>query len=150
MPYEKSKNNKEAQGFLKWMRRSPSTGAAVAFVLVLIVMTIFGKGVFFSTNNIINILRQGAVLSVVAIGQTFVIVSGGIDLSVAPMVSLSTVAVSACIVNYEMNLAVACLIAVAICALLGCLNGALITFVKIPPIIATLATSMAFQGLCLL
>ena len=70
---------------------------------------------FFSTNNIINILRQGAVLSVVAIGQTFVIVSGGIDLSVAPMVSLSTVAVSACIVNYEMNLAVACLIAVAIC-----------------------------------
>ncbi|MFQ8689827.1 MAG: ABC transporter permease [Blautia sp.] len=149
MPY-KRKSKSEVSRVGSWVRQSPASGAVVAFVLVLVVMAIFGKGVFLSTNNLVNIIRQGAVLSIVAIGQTFVILSGGIDLSVAPLVSLGTVVVSACIVHYNWNLLLACLLAMAVCALLGCLNGVLITLAKIPPIIATLASAMAFQGICLL
>lgn len=140
------KNNK----FWNSLKQSPILGAIVALILVVVVMTITGGGTFMSSSNMINIVRQSAVLSIVAIGQTFVIISGGIDLSVAPLVSLSSIVVSFNIVNNEMSWGLAIILAVAVCAALGLFNGVLITFVKIPPIIATLATTMAFQGLCLL
>lgn len=135
---------------LKLLKQSPITGAIVALVLVVTIMTITGGGTFMSASNMTNVIRQAAVLSIVAIGQTFVIISGGIDLSVAPLVSLSSIIVTYNIVNNDMNWGLAIILAILACTVLGLFNGALITFVKVPPIIATLSTAMAFQGLCLL
>ena len=94
--------------------------------------------------------NQGAVLSIVAIGQTFVIITGGIDLSVAPLISLSTVVAASLITDHGLGWGWAVMLAVLVCMACGYFNGVLITFVNIPPIIATLATTMAYQGMCLL
>ena len=145
--------NLKTQGknlYLKKLLQSPVAGAMIAFILVFIIMSVSGKSTFLSGNNMMNIIRQGAVLSIVAIGQTFVIITGGIDLSVAPLISLSTVITASLITNSNVNWGLACLAALAACAALGVVNGILISYVKIPPIIATLATSMAIQGISLL
>lgn len=136
--------------YIKKLLQSPVAGALIAFILVFIIMSVTGKSTFLSGNNMMNIIRQGAVLSVVAIGQSFVIISGGIDLSVAPLISLSTVITASLITNSNVNWGIAALAAIAACGALGLINGILISYVKIPPIIATLATSMAIQGISLL
>lgn len=139
----------KAKDIWKKLKQSSMFGAVIAFVLVVIIMSI-ASNTFFTANNMTNLVRQGGVLAIVAIGQTFAIISGGIDLSVAPLVSLSNVLVASLITNNGMNVGLASLIAIASCTLCGLFNGSIITFLKIPPIIATLATSMAYQGLCLL
>lgn len=133
----------------KRAKQSPLLGAVVAFFAVVIVMSI-ASDTFLTAGNLTNLVRQGAVLSIVAIGQTFVIITGGIDLSVAPLISLSTVLTASLITDHGMGWGAAVILAILACMLCGCFNGALITFVNIPPIIATLATTMAYQGLCLL
>lgn len=133
----------------KRAKQSPLLGAVVAFFAVVIVMSI-ASDTFLTAGNLTNLVRQGAVLSIAAIGQTFVIITGGIDLSVAPLISLSTVLTASLITDHGMGWGAAVILAILACMLCGCFNGALITFVNIPPIIATLATTMAYQGLCLL
>ena len=142
-------SNLSVKNTWKKLKQSSILGALVAFVVVVIVMSV-ASNTFFTKNNLTNLIRQGAVLSVVAIAQSLVIITGGIDLSVAPVVSLSTVLTASLITDHGMNWVLAALIAIVACMLCGTINGVLVTFVKIPPIIATLATSMAYQGLCLL
>lgn len=131
------------------VKNSSIISAVIAFVIVIIVMSI-ASPTFLTSRNLTNLISQGAVLSIVTIGQTFVIITGGIDLSVAPVLSLSTVLTASMITDYGLPWGAAALIAAAACMACGIFNGILITYVKIPPIIATLATSMAYQGLCLL
>ena len=144
---EKSLKNVDV---IKKFTRSSIAGVIIAFLLVFVIMAIASGDTFLSQSNMINIIRQSVVLSIVAIGQTFVIITGGIDLSVAPLISMSSVLTASMITNGHMNWLLACVLAILACAGCGLLNGSLITFVKIPPIIATLATSMAYQGFCLL
>ena len=144
MQYEVSKKN-----IWTTVKNSSVFSAVVAFVIVIIVMSI-ASPTFLTASNLTNLISQGAVLAVVTIGQTFVIITGGIDLSVAPLISLSTVLTASMIAQYNLPWGVAALIAVIACIACGLINGILITFVKIPPIIATLSTSMAYQELCLL
>ena len=133
----------------KKAKQSPLLGSAVAFMAVVVVMSV-ASDTFFTAGNLTNLIRQGAVLSIVAIGQTFVIITGGIDLSVAPLISLSTVVAASLITDHGLGWGWAVMLAVLVCMACGYVNGVLITFVNIPPIIATLATTMAYQGMCLL
>lgn len=141
----------QSKAMVLWKRAKQSSiiGTVVALLVVVIVMSV-ASDTFFTAGNMTNLIRQGGVLAIVAIGQTFVIISGGIDLSVAPLISLSTVFTASLITDYGMAWGIAALVSVVACMICGIINGALITFVKIPPIIATLATTMAYQGLCLL
>ncbi len=133
----------------KKAKQSPLLGSAVAFMAVVVVMSV-ASDTFLTAGNLTNLIRQGAVLSIVAIGQTFVIITGGIDLSVAPLISLSTVVTASLITDHGLGWGWAVILAVLVCMVCGYFNGVLITFVNIPPIIATLATTMAYQGMCLL
>lgn len=142
-------SNLSVKSIWKKLKQSSIVGALAAFVVVVIVMSV-ASDTFFTANNLTNLIRQGAVLSVVAIAQSLVIITGGIDLSVAPVISLSTVLTASLITDWGVNWVLAALIAIVACMVCGTLNGTLVTFVKIPPIIATLATAMAYQGLCLL
>ena len=65
----------------KKAKQSPLLGSAVAFMAVVVVMSV-ASDTFLTAGNLTNLIRQGAVLSIAAIGQTFVIITGGIDLSV--------------------------------------------------------------------
>ena len=119
MQYEVSKKNIWTTG-----KNSSVFSAVVAFVIVIIVMSI-ASPTFLTASNLTNLISQGAVLAVVTIGQTFVIITGGIDLSVAPLISLSTVLTASMIAQYNLPWGVAALIAVIACIACGLINGIL-------------------------
>lgn len=97
--------------------------------------------------NIDNILIQISVLAIVSAGETVVMLLRGIDLSVGSVVLFSAVVMSALSVNHNVPLVPAIAAALALSTLIGCINGLLIALIGIEPIIVTLATLMAVQGL---
>ncbi len=108
---------------------------------------------FLKARNLINIADQIAVIAVVAIGMTLVIVTGGIDLSVGSLIALAAVTCCLLIQDYGGGVAastgvmIACSLAgIAVAALLGVLNGLLITQLRMPPFIVTLSTMLAVSG----
>ncbi|MBA5608147.1 ABC transporter permease [Duganella sp. FT3S] len=95
---------------------------------------------FLSGQNFSLILQQVMVVGVIAIGQTLIILTAGIDLSCGMAMALGSVVATKFAVDYGMHpyLAVAC--GMGVCVLIGYLNGALVTSIKLPPFIVTLGT----------
>ncbi len=113
-------------------------------VLALVVLLLnpnFGK-----LTNLINILRQGALLYILAIGMTLVILTGGIDLSVGAVLALSS-CIAAMAMERGTPMAVGMLISLAIGLACGLANGLLVTYVNIPPFITTFAMMYFARGL---
>jgi ribose transport system permease protein/L-arabinose transport system permease protein len=111
-------------------------------------VAIFGSirsDVFFSTRNLLNIGMGVAILGVLAISQTAVIVSGGLDISVGAIVGLTTVAV-AMTIEASGSAGLGLLGGVTVGALAGLVNGFLITYGRVNPIIVTLGTMGIFRG----
>jgi len=106
------------------------------FITLFLFATIISGGVFLQPNNLLNLLFQNVILSVVALAQLLVILSGGIDLSVGSVLSLGTVVIILC---QDFGLAVAFVIAIAVSAFLGAINGTLVTFRLLPSFVVTLA-----------
>lgn len=109
---------------------------------------------FLKSENLLNIANQIAVIAIVAIGMTFVIIAGGIDLSVGSLIALSAVVASLLIRDAAGGVAattgglfVACLAAIAVCGLIGAVSGGVITLCGIPPFIVTLAMMLVSSGL---
>ncbi|HCY38547.1 MAG: ribose ABC transporter permease [Burkholderiales bacterium] len=103
---------------------------------------------FLAPMNLLNLLRQVSINALIAFGMTFVILTGGIDLSVGAILALSSALMAGMMVSgLDPVLAIgfACLIG----ALLGAVNGAFIAKAKMAPFIATLATMTVFRGLTL-
>ena len=107
-------------------------------LLVLITIVTILSPSFLSTKNIFNILRQTSVNGIIATGMTFVILTGGIDLSVGSILAISG-AVCASLLASGQNIIIAVLAALIIGAMVGFLNGFIITKGKLQPFIATLA-----------
>lgn len=104
---------------------------------------------FLSPGNAVNILRQASINIVLATGMTFVILTGGIDLSVGSILAVS--AVATLLVSLVPGLGWAAAIAGLLTGLvLGLLNGALITFLDVPPFIVTLGSLTALRGVAYL
>ncbi|MGH9073498.1 MAG: ABC transporter permease, partial [Acidimicrobiales bacterium] len=118
-------------------------------LIVLIVIFSFASPYFISTSNIYRIFQQVAVVAVLAVGQSFVIYTAGIDLSQAAIVGLGGV-VGASIMVQSHDIAFGVLAALAVCALAGAVNGLLITRAKLVPFIATLAMLGICSGAALL
>ncbi|MGL5312225.1 MAG: ribose ABC transporter permease [Peptostreptococcaceae bacterium] len=117
----------------------------VGLVLLIAVVSILNPA-FLSTKNILNILRQTSVNAIIAAGMTFVILTGGIDLSVGSILAISG-AVCASILVSGQNMVFAVLIAILIGGAIGCINGFVIAKGKLQPFIATLATMTVLRGL---
>ena len=121
-------------------------------LFIFILFIIFGVSLrtpsFLYVNNFVDILNDTAILSMVAIGQLMIIVTGGIDLSVGSSVALSGMSV-ALLNQYHPGIPIfmIILISIAIGLLLGSINGLLVSQVKIPPIITTLGTMSIYRGL---
>lgn len=108
------------------------------FVLIgMCVILSFSSKYFLTYNNLINVIAQVTVNAVVAVGMTFVILTGGIDLSVGSMLALSGI-VMGMLMKAGMPVAVALLAAVLVGLVLGTINGLLVTIGKLPPFIASL------------
>ncbi|OUL25045.1 ribose ABC transporter permease [Nostoc sp. RF31YmG] len=124
--------------------------AGILPILVLIcILFSFLSPSFLSPGNAVNILRQASINIVLATGMTFVILTGGIDLSVGSILAVS--AVATLIVSLVPGLGWAAVLAGLLTGLvLGLLNGALITFLDVPPFIVTLGSLTALRGVAYL
>jgi ribose transport system permease protein len=134
-------------------RRAIATFLEVAGILpILIIICIlftFLSSNFLTTGNLVNILRQASINIVLATGMTFVILTGGIDLSVGSILAVS--AVVALLVSLVPALGWAAVpAALVVGLLLGLVNGALITFLDVPPFIVTLGSLTALRGVAYL
>jgi rhamnose transport system permease protein len=119
-----------------------------AFILFIIFGISLRTPSFLYINNFVDILNDTAILSMVAIGQFMIIVTGGIDLSVGSSLAFSGMSV-ALLNQYHPGIPifVIILISIAIGLLLGSINGLLVSQAKIPPIITTLGTMSIYRGL---
>jgi len=102
---------------------------------------------FFTLDVFLNFLRGGAVLGIIAVGETLVILAGGIDLSVGAVMSLSSVVIGVLVMEAGLPPAVAIPAAVALGGCLGLAMGAIIHYVDIKPFIVTLAGMFFARGL---
>jgi rhamnose transport system permease protein len=116
-------------------------------VVVALVVLAAQSDRFFTPDNLLNQGRLMAEVGLVALAMTFVIVTGGIDLSVGSMLGLSAILVGVFWKNVGLALPVAMFLAVGAGGLAGLVNGVIITRFKVPPLIATLATLALYRGL---
>lgn len=128
-------------------RIARETGLIVALVL-LVALCYFREPRYLDPRNIDSILLWMPLLLVAAIGQFPVIVARGIDISIGSIVGLSAVSVGLLLKAYpQLPTPVLFLIGGLVGLVLGCINGVLITFGKIPAVVATIGTLTAYRGL---
>lgn len=121
-------------------------------VIVLIALVVFfsiASPAFLTTDNLFNILRQVAIVGIVAVGMTMVLLTGGIDLSVGSIIGVAGV-MAAQLMLAGMHPVLACLLTLLACTMLGAINGFFINTMKIPALITTLGTMTAIRGVAYL
>ena len=116
----------------------------VVLVIFCIVITLLNPR-FLTVSNILNVLRQTSINSIIAAGMTFVILTGGIDLSVGSILAIAG-AVAASMIAQGTNVWLASMAALAIGAGIGAFNGLVISKGKIQPFIATLGVMTLIRG----
>lgn len=119
--------------------------AAVLLVAIGVLAVISDK--FFSPNNLLNQGRLMTEVALVALPMTFIIITGGIDLSVGSTMGLSAIMLGYSWKNWGFPLELSIVTAIAVGMLAGLFNGLLIVRVKVPPLIMTLATLALFRGI---
>lgn len=139
------------QRFQNLLHRFPALGPAIVLVVSIAVFTLISENQrFISPNNLGLITQQVAVVGALAAGQTIIILTAGIDLSVGAIMTLSSLVMARLAAVAGLPGWLALLIGFAVGALAGLLNGFLVTRVKLPPFIATLGTLSVFTAVALL
>ncbi|OKJ21455.1 transporter [Streptomyces sp. CB00316] len=123
-------------------------GALSALVVLVVAMSLL-SGDFLTTQNLLNVGVQAAVTAILAFGVTFVIVSAGIDLSVGSVAALSATVLAWSATSAGVPVVLAVVLAIVTGIACGFVNGALISYGKLPPFIATLAMLSIARGLSL-
>ena len=128
-----------------WLSRVKELNILIALVLLCALLAVFSP-VFFTSNNLLGVARAFSLTAISAIGQTMVIITGGIDLSVGSIIGLSSLSTGILLVNGWPSVA-AILAGLLVGTAFGACNGLLITRVGLPPFIATLGTLSIGRGL---
>jgi ribose transport system permease protein len=130
-----------------WVRTLGSgTGGPLLGLLVLCVALFIASPYFLTVNNLLNVLDQVTILGILALGMTFVIITGGIDLSVAAVLALSMMVLGWTSHNAGWPLWLSIIAAILVGGLCGLASGLGITITKLPPFIATLAMLSIARG----
>ncbi|WP_379064046.1 ABC transporter permease [Mesorhizobium sp. UC22_110] len=122
------------------------TFLALLLVVVLVVLS-FQSDRFFTVSNLLNQGRLMTEIGLIAIAMTFVIATGGIDLSVGSILGLTAILTGVFWQNIGLPLPAAAVAAIAVGTFAGFVNGLIITRFTVPPLIATLATLALYRGL---
>ena len=118
------------------------------FILILVAAVTLRNPAFLTADNFQDILLNISILAIVALGQTMVIITHGIDLSVSSIIGLVAMMVAFVVKqNQDVSIPLILLLGMALGAVLGSFNGLIITYGKVPPIIATLGTLSIYRGL---
>ena len=125
----------------------PKLGPLFGLLLLIVVLTLLNPN-FLTVSNLLNVLRQVSIGGLIAFGMTFVILTGGVDLSVGSTLAL-TGAVAASLIASGTDPIIAMGVALVLGLILGAINGIIITKGRVAPFIATLATMTVYRGLTL-
>jgi ribose transport system permease protein len=146
------------QNVLKARRSGAGLNLLLGLTLLLLLMAMWlalsvETTTFWTSNNMANLLRQGAMIAILAIGETFVIITGGIDLSVGAVAGVISMAVAWLLTHdlgFASSIAGAISISLAIGVLIGLFHAFGVVQMGLPPFIMTLATMYALRGIGLL
>lgn len=135
----KSMNNNPIRAYFK-----RNLGVLIGLGLLCIITTLLTDK-FLTSGNITNILRQISSNALIAFGMTFVILSGGIDLTVGSIIAVSG-AISVSMMEHAIPLVICLLAGLAIGLIAGLINGVIIAYTNMPPFIVTLSTMTMWRG----
>ena len=127
--------------------RTPAIGPLAALVLAILVFSVT-TDTFFSADNFSLILQQSVVVGTLALGQTIIILTAGIDLSNGAIMVLGTLVIARTAQGGAGSQVLALLLGTVVCAALGIVNGALVSRLKLPPFIVTLGSLTVLQAVC--
>ena len=143
--YTMFKKKKRESGEKKLSSSNNVLGIVIALLALCLDLAI-ATPVFLTPSNFLNVFQQISINFVVAVGMTFVIISGGIDLSVGSNIALSGLLMGILMKNYNVPVFVTILVCILFSGFVGLVNGVLISFLNLPPFIATLGTMSIVRG----
>ncbi len=143
--YTMFKNRRREKGVKKLSSSNNVLGIVIALAALCLDLAI-ASPVFLTSSNFLNVFQQISINFVVAVGMTFVIISGGIDLSVGSNIALSGLLMGILMKNYNVPVFVTILVCILFSGIIGLVNGMLISFLSLPPFIATLGTMSIVRG----
>jgi len=123
-------------------------GFILIFILWVIILSLTTQ-TFLNSNNIFTVLRQAAIVSIVAIGEMLIMLLGGMDVSLAAAMGFSGIVAASLMVNFNFPPELAGLVCISIGGLIGLINGILVTIVRINAVIATLGMMNVLNGMAL-
>jgi ribose transport system permease protein len=132
------------------LRKAESLFALLGILILAIAISPVasdGSRIFLQPGNLTDILRQISLIGIISVAMTFVILTGGIDLSVGSILALSTTLVGMALARRGQRIPIAIATALAASTAVGALNGAVISVLRIQPFIVTLATMIGVRGL---
>jgi ribose transport system permease protein len=127
-----------------------SGGAVWLLVIALIVVAALASEDFRTVRNLANVSRQAVVLSLVALGQLIVVLTGGVDLSLGMVVRMTAISTAVVVGGADERTLPAVAVALVLGMLAGVANGLVVTLLRVPPFIATFGALAVIQGLMLL
>ena len=120
---------------------------SLVVVALAIIATPLTNGVFFTANNFTNLMRQMTITGLLSLGMLFVILTGGIDLSVGSVVGISAVIAAGATVHWGLPVWLSFLLGIVIGACCGLTSGALVALFELAPFVVTLAMMTFIRGL---
>ncbi|MGA3202579.1 MAG: ABC transporter permease [Bryobacteraceae bacterium] len=129
---------------LSW---SVENGTLSLISIVVLAILVTPTRIFLDPGNLTDILRQVSVTGIMSLAMTFVILTAGIDLSVGSTLALATSIVAMGLTRPNASIPVSILMALAVAAAVGAVNGACVALLKIQPFVVTLATMIGIRGL---
>lgn len=122
-------------------------GMLIALAVIMVLFAILTDGISLRPLNITNLILQNSYILILAIGMLLVIITGNIDLSVGSVAAFVGAIAGYMMITLNMNYIVAIMISLAVGALIGALQGAIIAYIKVPAFIVTLGGMLVFRGL---
>jgi ribose transport system permease protein len=116
-------------------------------LFLLFVVFSFTSDTFFNLHNIFSILRNASIIGIISVGVTLIIITAGIDLSTGSILAISCMTMANVYYHTDMPIWSILIIGITVGTLCGFLNGLVVTRLKLPEFIATLATQGVFRGL---
>ena len=141
-------NSKKQDPLKRFLNIRGMRGAMTAFVGLIVIYIAFGmiNPTVFSGQNVMNLLRSMSKYLIIGIGQSYVLITGNIDLSIGSVVGMSAM-ISATLMTHGITPAVAIMITLCCCLAIGVINGILVGKCQLPPFIATLGTMFVARGI---
>lgn len=130
----------------EFTKKNPSWVMYIVLVVLFAVFAVMSPA-FLKISNLINVLRQVAMLGIASIGMTFVLLLGGIDLSIGSQMSVVAVLGGTMMTAWGLHPWISCILCIVFTSLVGFFNGIVIAKVKMPPLIVTLCSMTVLEGL---